>query len=54
MDWLRKHKPDVVIFVHLYNVLGELQQVLERNGIRAPQDEALVPAPDAADGQSAR
>ena len=42
MDWLRKHKPDVVIFVHLYNVLGELQQVLERNGIRAPEDLGVV------------
>ncbi len=42
LGWLRKHKPDVVIFVHLYSVLDELTQVLERNGIRAPHDLGIV------------
>ncbi len=42
LQWLEKHQPDVVIFVHLYHVLGELQQLLQRNGIRAPQDLGVV------------
>jgi DNA-binding LacI/PurR family transcriptional regulator len=42
LGWLAQHRPDVVIFVHLYNVLGELQQVLQRNGIRAPRDIGVI------------
>lgn len=42
LDWIAKYKPDVVIFVHLYHVLGELQQVLAHGGIRAPEDLGVV------------
>jgi LacI family transcriptional regulator len=42
LQWLHKHKPDVVLFVHLYDALGELQAVLKRNGINAPADLGVV------------
>lgn len=42
VQWIRKHKPDVVIFVHLYDVLDELRQVLSNNGITAPDDLGIV------------
>ncbi len=42
LRWLKTHKPDVVLFVHLYDVLGELQALLKRNGIRAPEDLGVV------------
>lgn len=42
IQWLRKHQPDVVIFVHLYSALAELQRVLVHHGIRAPEDIGLV------------
>ena len=42
VQWIHKNKPDVVVFAHLYNVLGELEQVLQRNGIRAPEDIGIV------------
>ncbi len=42
LEWLGRHRPDVVIFVHLYTVLGELQQVLQRNGIHAPRDLGVI------------
>jgi DNA-binding LacI/PurR family transcriptional regulator len=42
IQWINKHKPDVVLFVHLYDALGELQAVLKRNGIHAPEDLGVV------------
>lgn len=42
LQWIRTNKPDVIIFVHLYNALGELQQVLQRNGLHAPRDLGVV------------
>ena len=38
LDWLQTHRPDVIVFVHLYDVLAELVQVLRQNGVRVPQD----------------
>jgi LacI family transcriptional regulator len=34
--WLQQYQPDVLIFVHLYDVLPELRAVLRNNGIRVP------------------
>jgi len=36
LDWLRRHHPDVIIFVHLYDVLESLRTVLRENGLRVP------------------
>jgi DNA-binding LacI/PurR family transcriptional regulator len=38
LSWLHAHQPDVILFVHLYDVVQELKDVLNRNGIRLPQD----------------
>jgi DNA-binding LacI/PurR family transcriptional regulator len=36
LEWLRHHRPDVLIFVHLYDTLEQLRLVLRRNRIRVP------------------
>jgi LacI family transcriptional regulator len=38
IHWLRHYSPDVVIVVHVYDTLTEFQQILQRNGVRVPQD----------------
>jgi LacI family transcriptional regulator len=38
LRWLKHESPDVVIFVHLYDVLPEFRTVLRREGIRVPGD----------------
>jgi len=38
LSWLKAHEPDVIIFVHLYDVVNEFVQVLQNNGIRVPRD----------------
>lgn len=38
MNWLHEHRPDVLVFVHLYNEIEDLKAVLARHGIRTPQD----------------
>lgn len=38
MHWLNKSRPDVLLFVHLHDTLGELQRVLDRNRVRVPAD----------------
>ena len=38
MEWLRRERPDGVVFVHLYDRLPELRAVLARNRVRVPRD----------------
>ncbi len=38
VHWLRKHRPDVVILAHHYDVLRDFDRLLLRNGIRVPED----------------
>ena len=38
LTWFHTHRPDAIIFVHLYNRIAELGTVLKRHGIRIPQD----------------
>lgn len=38
LTWLQLHRPDVIVFVHLYDVLAEFVQVLRKNGVRVPED----------------
>jgi DNA-binding LacI/PurR family transcriptional regulator len=38
LDWLRRHHLDVVVIVHLYDVLDEFQRVLQKHEIRVPDD----------------
>jgi len=38
LSWLRRHRPDAIVFVHLHNVLNELRTVLRKNGVRVPED----------------
>jgi LacI family transcriptional regulator len=38
MNWLRHHSPDVIVLVHLYDVLEEFQRVLRRNRVRVPEE----------------
>ncbi|HWA84645.1 MAG TPA: LacI family DNA-binding transcriptional regulator [Opitutus sp.] len=38
LEWLRRERPDALIFVHLYDRLPELRTVLRRNRIRLPAD----------------
>lgn len=36
LDWLRRQRPDALIFVHLYDMLPELRQVLRKEGVQVP------------------
>lgn len=36
MAWLEAQRPDVLIFVHLYDMLPELRAVLKKNRVRVP------------------
>ncbi|HVU33889.1 MAG TPA: LacI family DNA-binding transcriptional regulator [Opitutaceae bacterium] len=38
LEWLRRHRPDVLVFVHLYDVLPDLRSVLRANRIRVPAE----------------
>jgi LacI family transcriptional regulator len=38
LAWLRKEKPDALLFVHLPEMLGELRSVLKKQRIRVPAD----------------
>ncbi len=38
LTWLHTHRPDAIVFVHLYNRIAEMSTVLRRHGIRVPQD----------------
>jgi LacI family transcriptional regulator len=42
MQWMRAHRPDVLLFVHLYDAIEDLKGVLKRNGVRVPQDVGVV------------
>ncbi|ACB77615.1 LacI family DNA-binding transcriptional regulator [Opitutus terrae] len=37
LEWLRRQRPDVLVFVHLYDVLPELRAVLRKNELSVPQ-----------------
>lgn len=36
--WIQQHRPDVVIFAHHYNALGDFTRILRQHGIRVPGD----------------
>ena len=38
LSWIRAHKPDVIVVVHVYDALTEFQRVLRRTGLQAPRD----------------
>lgn len=42
MGWLKRERPDVMIFVHLYPMLAELAGVLQRHGVQLPRDLAVA------------
>jgi LacI family transcriptional regulator len=50
VDWLRHYSPDVIVLVHVYDVLQEFQEVLQRNGIRVPEDLGLAAVTQILDG----
>jgi LacI family transcriptional regulator len=37
LEWLRRQRPDVLVFVHLYEELAELRTVLRKNHLNVPQ-----------------
>jgi LacI family transcriptional regulator len=42
LHWLGHHRPDVVVFVHHYDVLKDFEALLRRRGLRVPQDLGVV------------
>jgi LacI family transcriptional regulator len=38
LDWLKRQRPDAMVFVHMHNVLDELRRVLRKNSVRVPED----------------
>ncbi len=40
--WLDEHRPDVVVFVHLYDAIGDLRRFLRRRKIRVPDELGVV------------
>lgn len=42
LDWIDHHRPDVIIFVHLFDVLKDFDTLLRRQRIRVPQDVGIL------------
>lgn len=42
MGWMKGHRPDVIVFVHLYHELEKLQNALKSNGVRVPDDVGIA------------
>lgn len=42
LEWLRAHRPDVLVYVHVYETLPGFADLLRRNRIRVPQDLGVV------------
>jgi LacI family transcriptional regulator len=42
LAWFRQHKPDVLIYAHHFNTLGEFDRILRRHRIRAPEDVGIA------------
>ena len=42
MNWLVQQRPDVVVLVHIHDVVSECRQILRRQGIRLPDDLGLA------------
>jgi LacI family transcriptional regulator len=38
LSWLKRQRPDAVVFVHLHDVLTDLKRVLRKNRVRVPED----------------
>lgn len=38
LSWYRNNRPDVIVFVHLYNKLERLRKALSAGGLRVPED----------------
>ncbi|MDQ8203893.1 LacI family DNA-binding transcriptional regulator [Pelagicoccus sp. SDUM812003] len=38
LSWYRNHRPDVIVFVHLYHELEKLREALDAGGLRVPED----------------
>jgi DNA-binding LacI/PurR family transcriptional regulator len=50
--WLRRHRPDVMIFAHHYDVLGDLTTVLARNRFRIPAELGVAVVTQILEGSS--
>jgi DNA-binding LacI/PurR family transcriptional regulator len=50
MSWLRTNQPDVVLFVHLYDAIEELKDVLRRHDVNIPGDLGVVALSQIVDG----
>jgi DNA-binding LacI/PurR family transcriptional regulator len=50
LTWLGSNDLDVIILVHLSGVIQDFQQVLSRNGIRAPEDIGIAAVTQILDG----
>jgi LacI family transcriptional regulator len=50
MQWYRQHRPDVLIFAHHYNALADFERILQRHGIRVPQDLGVAAVTQVLDG----
>lgn len=42
LEWLEAQRPDVLVFVHLYDKLADLRSLLRKNRIRAPGDVGIA------------
>ncbi|HZZ18752.1 MAG TPA: LacI family transcriptional regulator, partial [Opitutaceae bacterium] len=38
LSWLKRQRPDALVFVHMHDVLDELRSVLKKNRVRVPED----------------
>jgi DNA-binding LacI/PurR family transcriptional regulator len=38
LTWLEQHEPDVILFVHHYDMLADFNAILKARGIRVPRD----------------
>jgi LacI family transcriptional regulator len=42
LDWMARQRPDVVVFIHRYEQVPDLQAMLRRNRVRTPRDVGVV------------
>lgn len=50
VEWYGRNKPDVLIFAHHYNALADFERILQRHGIRAPEEVGVAAVTQVLDG----
>jgi len=50
IGWIKQHQPDVLVFAHHYNALGDFDRILRQHRIRVPADLGVAAVTQVLDG----